>query len=180
MLLQERLDAQLTASEATAQGLKAAYDAAFATMETQLLEAEQSKWTAVKHAKKVCTQSHEASWNEYLEKRTEADDCCEKELQTAKAAYNGTVLAEQNKLEQARQALEAGQLDVCQRRTERKLEYRSQQKVVCQLTRLLNSADQVSIQSICCRHCLTTSSLANFGEQLSAMLHCQPWSMYHT
>lgn len=137
LLLQERLDAQLTASEATAQGLKAAYDAAFATMETQLLEAEQSKWTAVKHAKKVCTQSHEASWNEYLEKRTEAEDCCEKELQTAKAAYNGTVLAEQNKLEQARQALEAGQLDVCQRRTERKLVYRSQQKVVCQLTRLL-------------------------------------------
>lgn len=135
----------MTQSEATAQGLKAACDAATATMGLQLSEADQSKHKAVKHAKKVCRQNHRAFLEEFTEKSIEADKCCEREVQKAEADYAGILLAEQNKLEQARQALKAGQLDVCERRKELQEVYNSQQEVVCQLTHLLNSADQVCI-----------------------------------
>lgn len=75
--------------------MKAAYDAASATMETQLLEAEQSKHNAMKHAKQIRIQSRGAIRKEYLEKRTEADKWYETDMQKAKAAYTGIVLAEQ-------------------------------------------------------------------------------------
>lgn len=108
-----------------------------------MLEAVHSMDTAVKQAKTVSIQSKKAVWEEYLEKRREADICWEKEVQKAEAACADSILAERNKLKKARQALQAGQLDVRERRTELEKVYISQQQVVCQLTRLLNSADQV-------------------------------------
>lgn len=136
-----QLAGKLTESLAAATALREVCEATAAASGAHLLEADQCKQAAVKHAQDVCEDFKKAYRQEYETRVAQADSKLAEEEKEAEKVFDAALLAVANELEKKTQPWRIAQAEAAERMTEQKQVLSSQEEVLRQLTPLLHSID---------------------------------------